>query len=249
MKDTPHLRRLIKAGRLVVMVILAGLVIVSCKKLDFTKTEPLPQDVWLHYDDGINYTSVYCNYGGSFDIAMRFSPSDLTKYDGYEISKIKFYPTEGYPTVYYITLWEGSEPPTLLHAQQVSVIADTWNEAGLSQYFEVDASTDLWVGVWITSYPTDTYPAGCDEGPADAGKGDLYSADNGLTWYSLSTVNTDLNYNWNLQVMLSSPGGEKVTLAPSGNENGKEDKLEMKAVLPDNPAAKMNSSELKERRP
>lgn len=215
MKDYFKIRRKVPAAGLFVLACACLMSTVSCKKLDFTRTEPIGQDKWLHYDDGVNYDGIYANSGGNFDIAIRFSASELSPYDGFRISKLKFYPKVGYPAVYYITIWSGAEPPALLKVQEVSIIAETWNEATYDAAFYVDASSDMWFGVWITNYPAETYPAGCDNGPAIVGKGDLFSPDDGSTWYSLYTANSDLNYNWNLQVFVTNQYGKSVSLVPS----------------------------------
>jgi hypothetical protein len=191
--------------------VLACLAVTSCKKLDFTKTEvpPPPGDEWLFYDNGSNYTGVSANSGGNFDIAMRFNPSQLSDYNGFQIAEVKFYPLTGYPATYSVTLWKGTEPPTLIKVQAASVVSGSWNSVYLDELLYVDATQDLWVGIWIQDYPSGTYPAGCDAGPAVAGKGDLYSIDDGVSWSSL--YNADgLNYNWNLEVFLVYPYGKKV---------------------------------------
>jgi hypothetical protein len=251
MKDKTKLKCIIKAGRLLALVLLAGLVMIACKKLDFTKTEPIPDDnaVWLHYDDGVNSDGIYANSGGDFDIAIRLNSTDLIAYEGYEISKIKFFPMEGFPAVYYITLWQGIEPPTLLHVQEVSVVAGTWNEFYLDQYFFVNSATDLWAGVWITDYPASTYPAGCDNGPAIAGKGDLFSPDNGSTWYSLYQANPDLNYNWNLQVLVTNEYGKTVSIGATGASDARQLKPGLRDILPVVPISATVSSKLKDSRP
>lgn len=220
------------------LVLLAGISILSCKKLDFTKTEIIPPagDKWLYYDNGLNYTGINANSGGAFDIAIRFNASQLSNYDGFEISQIKFFPLEGYPATYSVTIWEGYEPPTLLHVQSASVISDTWNSVTIDDYFAVDASQDLWIGVWVQNYPAGTYPAGCDAGPAVAGKGDLYSNDNGVTWNSMS-ISDALDYNWNLQVFVSDPYGKKVILAPAtaADETGSKKTLQLPEGMSGNP--------------
>lgn len=220
MKDDYKIRRLITAAGLFVLAVACLLTSASCKKLDFTRTEPIGQDKWLHYDDGVNYDGIFANSGGNFDIAIRFSASELAPYDGFRISKLKFFPKVGYPAVFYITIWSGTEPPTLLKVQEISsVIAETWNEVSYDESYYIDASSDMWFGVWITDYPASTYPAGCDNGPAVVGKGDLFSPDDGVTWYSLYTANSELNYNWNLQVYVTNLYAKTVPLAPS-DESG-----------------------------
>jgi hypothetical protein len=213
--------------------LVAGLAFTSCKKLDFTKTEinPPPGDKWLFYDNGSNYTGVSANSGGNFDIAIRFNPSQLTDYDGFQISEVKFYPVTGFPAAYSVTLWEGVEPPDLLKVQSASIISGTWNTVYLDELFYVDASQDLWVGVWVQDYPAGTFPAGCDSGPAIAGKGDLYSIDDGVSWSSL--YNSDgLNYNWNIEVFLTSSYGKKVVLSTETNPSDKLRKDALELIKP-----------------
>jgi hypothetical protein len=200
----------------------------SCKKLDFTKTEiNYPNDEWLHYDNGTNFTGINANSGGAFDIAVRFNSDQIISYDGFLISQVKFFPVVGYPATYTITIWEGFDFPALIHTQEVSVISGSWNTAYLDLALYVDATQDLWVGVWIQNYEAGTYPAGCDEGPAVANKGDLYSIDDGATWYSLYESD-GLNYNWNIQVYLTSVGGQKAMLGSPDDTPVKYDREDLR---------------------
>jgi hypothetical protein len=213
MKDKIRLKHLNRTVLVLLFAVLTGLALSSCKKLDFTKTEiNIPADTWLYYDNGTNFTSINANSGGNFDIAIRFSKEQIDSYQGFLISKVTFFPVEGYPAAYSIELWEGGDSPTLVHMQDVSsVTSGAWNTVYIDQSVYVDNSKDLWVGVWIQNYTAGTYPAGCDSGPAVAGKGDLYSIDNGVSWKSLYTSD-GLNYNWNIEVYLTNSSGQKVML-------------------------------------
>jgi hypothetical protein len=198
-------------------VIMAFLAITSCKKLDFSKSDiDIGGGKWLYYDDGRNFTGISANSLGNFDIAIRFSPSQLTDYDGFEISQVRFYPLVGNPATYSVTLWKGFEPPYLIHVQPATVEPGKWNTENIDSTLYVDASSQLWVGIKVQNYPAGSYPAGVDEGPANAGRGDLYSINNGVNWYSLYYTD-GINYNWNLQVLLNHPSGKK-TLIVSGHE-------------------------------
>ncbi len=188
----------------------------SCKKLDFTKIEN-PPGKWLFYDDGSNYTGISAGDIQEFDIAIRFYAGQLSAYDGFLISQVRFFPLVGENTMYAITYWKGPGP-TYLDAQYVpDITVGQWNTVDVEQVFYVDDSQDLWIGVWIQDYPWGTYPAGCDDGPAYAGMGDLYSLDAGVTWYSI--YNTDgFNYNWNLQVLVTDmTGGKSAWIRPEAN--------------------------------
>ncbi|MCU0369881.1 MAG: hypothetical protein MUC31_00560 [Bacteroidales bacterium] len=227
MKDVIQTNRRFRICLTLGLAVMTGLGLYSCKKLDFTKTEiGNPQDEWLHYDNGTNYTGISANSGGAFDIAIRFSAFQIINFDGFLISKVRFFPVLGYPTEYSITIWQGSEPPVLLHVQDITVISGTWNEAVIDDFYYVDASKDLWIGVWIQNYAAGTYPAGCDAGPAVAGKGDLYSIDDGSTWYSLYTSD-GLDYNWNLQVYVTDLKGRQVELGNTDDLSSPDDKLSL----------------------
>jgi len=231
MKEIIRFKQISRTGFVLLFAVLTCLGILSCKKLDFTKTEiEIPaDDTWLFYDNGSNYDGISANWGGDFDIAIRFSMAQIANYQGYIISKVKFFPIEGYPAAYSITLWQGGDPPSLIQLQSVpTVIAGVWNEVSLDDLFYVDASQDMWVGVWIQDYPLDTHPAGCDSGPAVAGKGDLFSNDDGASWYSLYNENNDFNYNWNLRVLLISPYGQKVMLGDADESIPQENKEALK---------------------
>lgn len=167
---------------------------------------------WLHYDDGVNYTGIGLTEGGAFDLAIRFPTQALTQYNGFNVTKIKFFPLEPSPAKYYITLWEGSNPPTLVHIEQVFPNTDQWNEFSPSYNYIINSSYEFWAGLWIVDYPAETYPAGVDEGPAVTGAGDMISFDDGDTWEALSISNPILDYNWNLQVYVTNQKGEEVQI-------------------------------------
>ena len=176
--------------------------------LSFTTKPDNPTDAWLHYDDGVNFDGIGLNAGGDFDVAMRVEPTDLAGYDGWKITKIKFFPKVGSPVVYTLEILTGANVPSLDYSQEVpSITVDQWNEVTLTTPFTIDASADLWVGYWVQNQPVLTYPVGCDDGPAVAGRGDMISVDGLASWSSLSTLVPELNYNFNIQVYAVSQTG------------------------------------------
>ena len=164
---------------------------------------PAGQGGLLQWDDGINYTAIGANGPFNFDVVSRFEPADLANYDGLYLTQISFFPNEA-DCVYSLKVWQGGHaiagqdtiPGTLLAEQAIDTANLTigdWNTIVLDTPITIDASQELWFG-----YNADTqvgFPAGCDAGPAIAGKGDIiYDAEDG--WATISGFG--LNYNWNI---------------------------------------------------
>nr|NQU88936.1 hypothetical protein [Bacteroidota bacterium] len=171
---------------------------------------------WLHYDDGINHDGIGRIGGGSFDVAIRFTPTDLTLCNGYKITKIKFFPKTGDPVEYTLEIFTGPNATNLEMLQDVTnPDIDQWNEVALDEPHIINASVELWVGYWVQYQPAGTYPAGTDEGPAIQGKGDMLSMDGAASWFSMSEANPDLNYNWNIQVYVTNEQGVEMVLGSS----------------------------------
>ncbi len=167
---------------------------------------------WLKYNDGINHTGIGLTDGSNFDYAIRFPVSSLTNYDGFRISKIRFFPKES--AQYYVEVYEGVNPPSLVYYETVNnTTLNTWNEYSPANVYHIDHDKEVWVGIWVTNYFMGTYPAGVDDGPAQSGLGDMISFDGGVSWESLYAGNSALNYNWNLEVYITNQKGEQVQLA------------------------------------
>ncbi|TVQ83175.1 MAG: hypothetical protein EA393_15920, partial [Bacteroidetes bacterium] len=165
--------------------------------LPFQKNE---EEEWIHWDNGQNFTSIGTNNPATFSIASRWEPSDLTDYDGMQISKISFFP--GYDDcTYTLKIWTGPNA-TEVYSQVINnVNIDEWNIQELHHPFTIDASVELWFGLSINTQGG--FPAGCDEGPEVAGKGNMIFW-NG-EWNELTELNDELTFNWNLQAMVKAP--------------------------------------------
>jgi hypothetical protein len=151
---------------------------------------------WLAWDNGVNTDAIGLQGGGTFNVAVRFTPTQLAQYAGTSLTKIRLFP---YGPGGSITLkvWTGANASTLVLTQPVaSYTAGAWNEFTLNTPIPVTGATELWFGYAVTHTAND-YVAGCDAGPAVAGFGDMLSLD-GSVWESMATA-YGLNYNWNLQ--------------------------------------------------
>lgn len=180
---------------------------------DFETQESGGQSFWLHYDDGTNHDGVGVTGGGSFDVAIYFPVSLLSEYSGYKITKYKFFPRNGDPVQYDITLWEGTENDLVFDINVGGIITGEWNTVSLSEPYYISGNTELKAGIWIYDQPEGVYPMGVDAGPAEAGFGDLLSFDDGETWFSMSEEYPSLDYNWNLQVYLTNESEKEVVLS------------------------------------
>jgi hypothetical protein len=167
----------------------------------------VPQDpVWMHWDNGANGGSITLEGGGSYNAAARWTPEDLSSYDGMYISQISVYLNSDDPT-YQVKIWTGENGANLVYTQNInSVNAGAWNTIELNNPFQIDASDELMLGITVNNQANGIYSVGFDTGPAILQKGDLLSFD-GNTWMEL--VNFGINKNWNLQALVSPDAGNK----------------------------------------
>jgi len=153
---------------------------------------------WIDWNDGFNDDAIGLQGGGTFDVAIRFTHAHLGQYAGTSLTRIRMFPYGPNGTL-TLKVWAGPNANTLvlLHTQAVSsYVSGQWNEFTLTTPVAITGSYELWFGYEVTHTETD-YVAGCDDGPAVAGFGDMISLD-GIVWESMSTA-YGLNYNWNLE--------------------------------------------------
>ncbi|MCK4676956.1 MAG: carboxypeptidase regulatory-like domain-containing protein, partial [Bacteroidales bacterium] len=170
---------------------------------------------WIHWDDGENYTSIGLTSGGTFLVASRWGTADLVPFDGMYLTKVSLFPTSDGGTSYALKVWTGENAGTLVVDMPLSnLIMNAWNTITLTDPVLVDATQELWFGYENIDQPAGEHPAGCDDGPAVAGYGDMISMD-GATWDPISGFGLD--YNWNLQGYVASEA-DYAPLAPLAQE-------------------------------
>lgn len=176
--------------------------------VQLTWYEPLPpaMEEWIHYDDGYNYATIGLSNGGSFNVAMRFTPEQLVDYAGMYISRVCIFAC-ALNTTYSLFISKGNNATVSLAEIPLSNIQlDQWDTIPLSPPVPIDISQELWIGYKIFNHPANDKPAGIDNGPAVAGYGDMLST-NGTTYASLYQ-STGLNYNWNIEALATNQPGE-----------------------------------------
>jgi hypothetical protein len=169
---------------------------------------------WLKWDNGINNDAIGLSGGGTFSVAVRFTPGQLEEYAGTALTKIRLFPYATGGSI-FLKVWSGANAGQLLVNQPViSYTAGMWNEFSLITPVEVTGTTELWFGYTIMQ--GSDFVAGCDTGPAIAGFGDMISL-NGVDWESMATAYA-LNYNWNLQGFVEYFDGN-IALLPVVDKN------------------------------
>jgi len=159
-------------------------------------------DDWIAFDNGINATSIGLVGGGSFTVAIRFSSEQLQPYAGCYLTMIKIFPT-GMNTQYILKVWTGVNAGFLAcEIPLTDPVLNTWNETLIDVPVYIDPSQELWFGYDCLNHPAGVYPAGCDNGPAVTGFGDLFSLD-GTTWETLTSYGFD--NNWNIEGFVLNP--------------------------------------------
>ncbi|GAP71359.1 M6 family metalloprotease domain protein [Candidatus Symbiothrix dinenymphae] len=171
--------------------------------------------------------------------AVRFAPSDLTNYPGFQLSAISYGVLNASGTsnvnliyngkttmTYSVCVWQGRSgdaPETLVREQAVpDAVANFsagWHTIELTEPVLLDTSKDLWFGIRLTKKqpapPTniEIYPLACDKGPRVVDKGNWVFMNN--TWGKVSNVTA----NWALKASVKPTGTlQTYTLARNGTE-------------------------------
>jgi len=157
---------------------------------------------WLHYDDGTNYNAIGLTTGGTWEWAIRLTPTELGPYDGCTLTTVKFHhgyvsgsPSTNSGNIKIYDAGGGGGPGSLLTPPTPwSHTGTGWFDIPLSSPVTIDDSKDLWVSVECVNQLTGEYPAGHDNGPAIDTKGDwIYLSG---AWEEIQVYGLD--YNWNL---------------------------------------------------
>jgi hypothetical protein len=167
---------------------------------------------WIHYDDGINYDAVGTNAALNFDVAARWTQTELSGITDRYITKVKFYPYED-SCAYAVKVWTGGNSPTnpgtlVLTLPVPNPVIDAWNEVTLPSAIQIPSVGELWIGINCNTQTS--FPAGCDDGPSIPYKGNLIYVDN--AWTILTELNDQLDYNWNIQAFATNYLGREAVL-------------------------------------
>lgn len=154
---------------------------------------------WIYWGTGENTgNSIGTNAEAVFDVAHKYTVADLNDLGvvGRYVTLISFVPAEA-NCIYKVRVWTGgTNSPTQMVLEQTVTdpVINDWNVVELETPVYIDGTETLWLG-----YNVDTqtgFPAGCDDGPAVDGSGNMMNFGG---WTTLLNLNDALNYNWNIK--------------------------------------------------
>ena len=159
----------------------------------------LGEPIYLRWHDGNSYDAGGLSSGGAFYAGARWYADDLKDYEELSLTDVEFYINQ-IPDALFILIYEGN---TLVRQQYVPTMRQySFNNVKLDEPLAVDPSKDLLVALYI-EHNEITAPLGYDRGPANSGRGNLYSND-GVTWGLLNDSETGIDANWNISIGLSA---------------------------------------------
>ena len=193
---------------------------------DQTAATPLPTaDRNSHWLTWANNTAIYHMLGFNsttqFYAVQRFATSDLTAYNGMQLTKVRFLPSNvaSDPTSasYSIVVYTGGDyygdyyynyPGSLVASQVVNnVVYSEWNTVTLNTPITINASQELWIGVYVTAYSG--YAMSHDDATPVNGKGNLMGYNGYWGFPSDFFSGADVN-NWNIAGLVSDGTDESL---------------------------------------
>ena len=174
---------------------------------------PADQDrssYWLTWSNNTNMYHMIGFDGTTQYYAMqRFTTSDLSPYNGMQLTKIRFLPSsvssEPTSASYSVVVYTGgdysgyyllNDAGTLVRSQVVNDITyGTWKTVTLNSPLTIDASQELWIGVQVTAYSG--YAMSYDDATAVSDKGNLMGYNGYWGLPSDFFSNTSVS-NWNI---------------------------------------------------
>jgi PKD repeat protein len=150
---------------------------------------------WMHYDDVEMYDAWgFLISGEEYDIVSKWNAADISNYEGWQITKIKFIVVNNQPYL-KVKVWEGPNY-TEVYSQDVPTYnVNSWTEVELDTPVDINTDEDLYVGYYVDMTHTELggFVTSTDDGPPEDNYGNLCRW-NG-SWYS------DFN-NHNLRVYI-----------------------------------------------
>lgn len=166
---------------------------------------------WLTYDDGTNVEAMGISYDGeSFDKfkwAVMFPASDMAKYAGKYLTKIKTYDHSAFDGVVSIHIGGTSAPTTLLHSQDFSCTGiKDYIEIPLTRSIQVTGNDNVWVvfenknGKYVAPF--------CADGSNPNGR--FIDVNNGAGWFDIQSMYGPDYGSWQIHAYVTDDKDEIV---------------------------------------
>ncbi len=172
----------------------------------------------LYYYNAVDADAIGLTSGGTYEAAIKLTPTELGTYGGYALTEVLFYHHETGSHSGNIKIYAAgtdTTPGDLLTSEPYTANGAGWVVVPLSHPVLIDPTSDLWVSVEIT-HAQGEYPISVDNGPAVAGKGDwVYSAAAGIPWAELRNLSSSLDFNWDIAAVVSPYGDSLDPLPPT----------------------------------
>jgi len=168
-------------------------------------------DLWFtHATIDTYYDCIGTAGAAQFEVAHRYTPAHLAAFGVTDASLTKVQVMCHEPSATYtLKIYRGTSgisPATLIHTQAIpTILEDLWTEIELTNAITIPTDEDLWIAISIVT--PEGYPAGCDNGPALNGYGNMMYI--GGTWSTLLELSDSLPYNWMIKGLATGATGPR----------------------------------------
>ncbi|MDD4310535.1 MAG: choice-of-anchor J domain-containing protein, partial [Candidatus Cloacimonetes bacterium] len=209
--------------------------------LTWTSPEAPQPGEWITWCNNVLGNSIGTGGAFNFDVAHRYAVSDLTEHVGGTITQVKFVPSEVNST-YTVKIWTGGSATsagTLVSSQLITApVIDEWNLVVLNTPVQIPANSEMYIGFNCNAQTG--HPAGCDNGPPIAGKGNMIYSDG--EWAQLTALEPTLTCNWLIQAFVADGVALKAMELKPIAENHIANPKTSEAVFVQNPNATIRRS-------
>jgi len=160
----------------------------------------------LYFGTLVGYNSIGLTSAGTWEGAIRMTPTELGGYAGWYIIGAKFYHYDTSPLNNVIKIYDNGsavQPGAMITSEPYTSNVAEWVYVVFTDSVLISGSGDLWASVEIYQAGSGVFPFGVDAGPAVDGKGDWVMLSG--AWSELQTYGLD--YNWQLCVFINAPVG------------------------------------------
>lgn len=173
---------------------------------DQTQTTVMPTRgdlTWLGYDNDDPFQGVGLTSGGTFEGAIRLTPTELAPYSGWNCTVVSFYHYDDAQfsgTVKIYGMGTAAQPGALTTSQAIEVTGVGWFNISLSSPVTI-AAHDIWVSI-EAPHTTGQHPLMQDSATAVDGKGDFVYLNS--AWSEMQTFGAQYDHNWCIRAGVSS---------------------------------------------